>query len=74
VRDAIQSAGIPEIAAIEAVDLYRGKQMLPGKFSLLVRVTFQSRHATLTEAQVNDFSARLLAKLEQQLGASLRTS
>ena len=74
VRDAIQSAGIPEIAAIEAVDLYRGKQMPPGKFSLLVRVTFQSQQATLTEAQVNDFSARILAKIAQQLGASLRTS
>ena len=74
VREAIQSAGIPEIAAIEAVDLYRGKQMPPGKFSLLVRVTFQSQHATLTEAQVNDFSARILEKLAQQLGASLRTS
>ena len=74
VREAIQSAGIPEIAAIEAVDLYRGKQMPPGKFSLLVRVTFQSPHATLTEAQVNDFSARILAKLAEQLGASLRTS
>ena len=74
VRQAIQSTGIPEIAAIEAVDLYRGKQMPPGKFSLLVRVTFQSQHVTLTEAQVNDFSARLLAKLAQQLGASLRTS
>jgi phenylalanyl-tRNA synthetase beta chain len=74
VREALQSAGIPEIAAIEAVDLYRSKQMPPGKFSLLARVTFQSRHATLTEAQVNDFSARILAKLAQQLGASLRTS
>ena len=74
VREAIQSAGIPEIAAIEAVDLYRGKQMPPGKFSLLVRVTFQSPRATLTEAQVNDFSARILAKLAEQLGASLRTS
>jgi phenylalanyl-tRNA synthetase beta chain len=74
VSEAIRSAGIPEIAAIEAVDLYRGKQMPPGKFSLLVRVTFQSPHATLTEAQVNDFSARILAKLAEQLGASLRTS
>lgn len=74
VREAIQSTGIPEIAAIDAVDLYRGKQMPTGKFSLLVRLTFQSQDATLTEAQVNDFSARILAKLAQQLGATLRTS
>jgi phenylalanyl-tRNA synthetase beta chain len=74
VRDVIQSLGIAEIASIEAVDLYRGKQMPVGKFSLLVRVTFQSQQMTLTEAQVNDLSASILAALEQQIGAELRTS
>jgi phenylalanyl-tRNA synthetase beta subunit len=43
-----------------------------GKFSLLVRVTFQSNHATLTESQLSDFSSRIVAALEQKLGASLR--
>jgi len=28
----------------------------------------------LTEAQINDFSARIVAALEQQLGASLRAN
>jgi phenylalanyl-tRNA synthetase beta chain len=74
VRDAISSLGIAEIASVEAVDLYRGKQMPPGKFSLLVRVTLQSQHATLTESQVGDFSAQILSALEGQLGATLRTS
>jgi phenylalanyl-tRNA synthetase beta subunit len=45
-----------------------------GKYSLLVRVLFQSREATLTDAQVTDFSARIVAALEQQLGAQLRAS
>ncbi len=74
VRDVIQSLGIAEIASIEAVDLYRGKQLPVGKFSLLVRVTFQSQQTTLTEAQVNDLSAGILATLGQQIGAELRTS
>jgi phenylalanyl-tRNA synthetase beta chain len=74
VRDAILSLGIAEIASVEAVDLYRGKQMPPGKFSLLVRGTFQSQQATLTESQVSDFSAQILSALETQLGATLRTS
>jgi phenylalanyl-tRNA synthetase beta subunit len=73
-RDAILSLGIAEIASVEAVDLYRGKQMPPGKFSLLVRVTFQSGQATLTESQVSDFSTKILAALEAQLDATLRTS
>jgi phenylalanyl-tRNA synthetase beta chain len=74
VRDAILSLGIAEIASVEAVDLYRGKQMPPGKFSLLVRVTFQSAQATLTESQVSDFSTKILTALEAQLGATLRTA
>ena len=72
VTQAIRSLGIPEIATSEAVDLFRGKNVPAGKYSLLVRVTFQSREATFTEAQINDFSARIVAALEKNLGASLR--
>ena len=72
VRQAIQSLGIPEIATSEAVDLFRGKNVPAGKYSLLVRVTFQSREATFTEARINEFSARIVAALEKNLGASLR--
>jgi phenylalanyl-tRNA synthetase beta subunit len=54
--------------------LFRGKNVPAGKYSLLVRVLFQSREATLTDAQVTDFSARIVAALEQQLGAQLRAS
>jgi phenylalanyl-tRNA synthetase beta subunit len=35
-------------------------------------VRFESRQATLTEAQLTDFSSRILAALEQKLGAALR--
>ena len=73
VQQTIQSLGIPEIASIEAVDLFRGKNVPAGKYSLLVRVTFQSRESTFTEAQINDFSARIVTALEKSLGASLRS-
>ena len=43
-------------------------------FSLLVRVTFQSLEGTLTETEVNEFSARILAALEQELSSTLRAS
>jgi phenylalanyl-tRNA synthetase beta chain len=74
VQQTIQSLGIPEIASVEAADLFRGKNVPAGKYSLLVRVVFQSREATLTETQINDFSARIVAALEKQLGAALRAS
>jgi phenylalanyl-tRNA synthetase beta chain len=74
VQGTIQSLGIPEIVSIEAADLFRGKNVPAGKYSLLVRVVFQSREATLTETHINDFSARIVAALEKQLGAALRAS
>jgi phenylalanyl-tRNA synthetase beta chain len=74
VQQTIQSLGIPDIASIEAADLFRGKNVPAGKYSLLVRIAFQSRDATLTEAQINDSSARIIASLEKQLGAALRAN
>ncbi|HYT21189.1 MAG TPA: phenylalanine--tRNA ligase subunit beta [Candidatus Polarisedimenticolia bacterium] len=70
----IQSLGIKEISAIEATDLFRGKNVPAGKYSLLVSVTFQSREATLTEAQIGDFSSKIISVLEKNLGAQLRAS
>jgi phenylalanyl-tRNA synthetase beta chain len=74
VQQAIQSLAIPEIVSIEAADLFRGKNVPAGKFSLLVRVVFQSREATLTETQISNFSARIISALEKDLGATLRAS
>jgi phenylalanyl-tRNA synthetase beta chain len=74
VAETIRSAGIAELTRIEPVDLFRGGTIPPGKHSLLVRATFVNPQATLTEAQVSSFSARIVAALEQKLGAALRTS
>ncbi|HKV24670.1 MAG TPA: phenylalanine--tRNA ligase subunit beta [Candidatus Acidoferrum sp.] len=72
IADAIRSLHIPEAVSIEATDLFRGKNVPEGKYSLLVRVTFQSTEATLTDAQVSDFSAKIVAILEKNLAAQLR--
>ena len=70
----ISALQIAELSSIEAADLFRGKNVPAGKYSLLVRVTFQSREATFTESQLNDFSTRITSALEKDLGASLRAS
>ena len=74
VSEAIRSLGIGELRRIEALDLFRGGQVAAGKFSLMIRVTFQSADATLTDAQIADFSSRIVAALETKLGATLRAS
>jgi phenylalanyl-tRNA synthetase beta chain len=70
----IRALRIPEVQAIEPADLFRGGQVPAGRFSLMIRVTFQSTQATLTDAQLADFSSRIVEALEKNLGATLRTS
>jgi phenylalanyl-tRNA synthetase beta chain len=74
VVNAIHALNISEISNIEAADLFRGKNVPAGKYSLLVRVTFQSRDATLNDAQISDYCGKIVAALEKQLGAQLRAS
>jgi phenylalanyl-tRNA synthetase beta chain len=74
IKQAIRSLAIGEIESIEAADLFRGGQVPAGKFSLMIRVKFQSAEATFTDAQLNDFSARIVAALQEKLGAALRAN
>ena len=74
VEQTIRSLNIPELETIEAADLFRGGQIPAGKFSLMIRVKFQSAEATFTDAQLNNFSARIVVALEEKLDATLRAS
>ncbi len=74
VQQTIGALNIRELESIEAADLFRGGPILAGKFSLMIRVKFQSVEATFTDAQLNDFSARIVAALQEKLGATLRVS
>jgi phenylalanyl-tRNA synthetase beta chain len=70
----IGALNIPEISSVEAADLYRGKNVPAGNYSLMIRVTFQSRETTLTDAQISDYSSKIVAALETSVGAHLRSS
>jgi len=74
VAEKIRALAIPEIISVEPGDLFRGGAIPARKYSLLVRVVFQSHDATLTEALLTDFSAKIISTLEKSLAASLRTS
>ena len=74
IEEVIRALGIPELRRIEAVDLFRGGQIPPGKYSLLARVTLQSAESTFTEAQLAEISARIVAALAEKLGATLRAA
>jgi phenylalanyl-tRNA synthetase beta chain len=74
VAETIRGLQIGEAESVEAADLFRGGQIPAGKFSLMIRVTFQSAQATLTEAQVSAFSGGIVKALQEKLGAVLRAS
>jgi len=62
VTKVIESLGIAEITSIEARFVSREK-CAGGKIFTVVRITFQSKAATLTDAQISDFSAELWRRL-----------
>src|ERR1700683_4257933 len=74
VERTIRALAIAEIQLIEAADLFRGGQIPPGKYSLMIGVKFQSSQGTLRESQLAEFSSRIVTALEKQLGATLRAS
>lgn len=74
ISESIRSLNTPEITSIEAVDLFRGKNVPAGRYSLLVRVTIQSREATLTEGQINHFVGKIISILKHRHNAQLRDS
>ncbi len=74
VEQTICALGIAEIQSIHPADLFRGGQIPAAKYSLMIRVVFQSLQGTFTDSQLSDFSSRIVAALEQKLGATLRVS
>jgi len=68
----IRTLGFEEIQSIEAADLFRGGQIPVGKYSLMIRVKFQSSQGTLTDSQLAEFSSRIVSALEKEVGATLR--
>jgi phenylalanyl-tRNA synthetase beta chain len=74
VEQTIRTLAIAELQTIEPADLFRGGQIPAGKYSLMIRAKFQSAQSTLTDAQLAQFTSRIVTALEQKLGAALRAS
>jgi phenylalanyl-tRNA synthetase beta chain len=60
------------VADLRLFDLYEGKGLPEGKKSLAIAVTLQPQEATLTDAEIEAFSARLVAAVEKATGGTLR--
>ncbi len=60
------------VTDIRLFDLYEGAGLPDGKKSLAIAVTLQPQDATLTDAEIEAFSARLVAAVEKATGGTLR--
>ncbi|HKR29764.1 MAG TPA: phenylalanine--tRNA ligase subunit beta [Terriglobales bacterium] len=70
-REAIERLSIPEMISIDPRELFRGGSVPAGKYSLLLRVMFQSSDRTLRDDEVANWSQKIIAAIEQR-GGSLR--
>jgi phenylalanyl-tRNA synthetase beta chain len=66
-------AGEPALVAEASVfDVYEGQGVPEGRKSVAISVTLQPREKTLTEAEIDAASARIIAEVRSKTGATLR--
>jgi phenylalanyl-tRNA synthetase beta chain len=68
----ILASGGHLLTSARLFDVYRGEQIGSGKKSLAYALTFQAEDRTLTDQEAAKVQARIVNKLEKELGAKLR--
>ncbi|HEV2021140.1 MAG TPA: phenylalanine--tRNA ligase subunit beta [Terriglobales bacterium] len=71
IRSAIAALGLKELASVRPAEVLPGGAAPTGKYSMLVRATFQSSERTLRDDEVAGWSATIVQAL-QGLGGKLR--
>ncbi len=62
-QQAAQSTSIGELQEFRPVEIFRGGSVPAGKYSILLRIKFQSKDRTLREEELADWSSKIVAKL-----------
>jgi phenylalanyl-tRNA synthetase beta chain len=68
----VREAGGALLRRAEVFDVYRGAQVGAGSASLALRLEFRAPDRTLTDEEVAERRAKIVAALDEQLGARLR--
>jgi phenylalanyl-tRNA synthetase beta chain len=72
VRKVILDAGQPLVEEARVFDVYTGKPIPEGRKNVAFALTYRAEDRTLTDAEVNDAHARIVAEVNRRLGGSLR--
>jgi phenylalanyl-tRNA synthetase beta chain len=70
-QTAVEQSGL--VASARVFDVYRGEQLGAGKKSVAFTIRYQAAGRTLTTEDANREQARIVARLEREFGATLRT-
>jgi phenylalanyl-tRNA synthetase beta chain len=73
VAELIRQTGGKTVTSVRLFDVYRSDQIGAGKKSLAYSLTYQVEDRTLTDEDVARIRQRIIRRLEQELGAKLRT-
>jgi phenylalanyl-tRNA synthetase beta chain len=71
IQQAVAGLNLRELRSFVPVEIFRGGSVPAGKYSLLLRATFQSNERTLVEDEVAQWSVQVIQALEK-LGGKLR--
>jgi phenylalanyl-tRNA synthetase beta chain len=72
VVEVVREAGGPLLRAAEVFDVYRGAQVGEGRASLALRLEFRAPDRTLTDEEVAQRRAEIVAALAERVGGELR--
>jgi phenylalanyl-tRNA synthetase beta chain len=73
IEKTVVGLGLPELRSFVPVEIFRGGSIPAGKYSFLLRITFQSGERTLREDEAGRWSGEIVKALES-LGGTLRAS
>ena len=71
IQTAVRGLGFPDLRSFSPVEIFRGGSVPAGKYSILLRATFQSIERTLREDEVAEWSMKIVAALTE-LGGTQR--
>jgi len=69
----IRQTGGKNLVDVTLFDIFRSTQIGEGKKSLAYSLTYQSPDRTMTDQEVAQIRGRIIKRLEQELGAKLRS-
>jgi phenylalanyl-tRNA synthetase beta chain len=71
-QEVIRKAGAPLLTKVELFDIYRGQPIPAGHKSMAYRVTYESLEGNLREEQVAAVRNRIIRRVAEEVGGTLR--